>query len=95
MAEGGGNLIFGPTAEGTLITDLLVRQSSWSSDPDISYPNTGWAGYYPGNASMQYLAATMASETLHFGAHDPSRITKELEYDGNDSMCPVEGSVLN
>lgn len=37
---------------------------------------------------MQYLAATIASETLYFGAHAPPRITKELEYaadgDGGD-----------
>lgn len=78
--NGGDATILWPAVEGVLIEDLKHREGNWLNYREIEYPNHGWCGYYPGAASMQFLAYSTRGKTLYFASHDASHATKEIEY---------------
>ena len=78
--NGSDGLLFSPVMEGVLIEDLAQRESSWLSYQPVEYPNSGWCGYYPGNAQMQFMAFVRGENVLYLGAHDAAHTTKEIEF---------------
>jgi hypothetical protein len=80
-AQGGEGRIFWPALEGVVIEDAGARDRSHLAYQPVEYPNSGWCGYYPGCAPMQFLAYYRATGGgLYLATLDPAHSTKEIEY---------------
>ena len=78
-----------PTAEGTLIDDLELRERMKFRYLDTEYPLTGEGGFYPGPCAMQFQAYYDDGNGLYMGCHDRACGPKMLEVrlDGKEKEC--------
>lgn len=75
----GDSRIFRPSMEGALIEDIEMRNNTWLAPKQLEYPSTGWAGYYPGSCSMQFMAYYNKPGGLYLAAHDKEHHLKGME----------------
>ncbi|MBO5667938.1 MAG: hypothetical protein J6S43_02310 [Lentisphaeria bacterium] len=81
-----------PYAEGTLVSDLVLRQNeSYFPCREAAYPLTGVSSFYPGPAAMQFEAVYDDTGCgLYFGVEDNSFAPKTIDFmpDGEHGFYP-------
>jgi len=76
IGNGGGDSIFWPSMEGSIIED---SSNEYLKFVEESY-GTGYCGICPGAATMQYMAFFSDCGNLYYGTHDENCNLKDFEY---------------
>lgn len=80
---GDGGEILLPYNEGTLISDVLLRQQTDFRHWDPEYPSLGCYSLFPNMISSQMMAYLWDDVGLYVGAHDPDRAVKGIDFYGD------------
>ena len=91
VGNGGDLRVFWPAMEGCIVEDASLRDK-WPglNYHPIEYPNKGWEGIYPGPVPMQFMACFDNQKGLYIASHDPSGMTKGIEYHLIDDGVKLE-----
>lgn len=72
-----------PFNEGAIIDSMQMRESSWLTDHNPQYPSMGCYPIFPNMVfaqMMAYLYKASEQHALYFGAHDPMRGVKGIDF---------------
>ena len=82
--HGGGGKILFPYNEGVLVSDTSRRERSYFAHLPLEYPSYGCYATFPNMICSQMLAYLWEDTGLYFGAHDPDRGLKGVDYFDSD-----------
>ena len=85
---GGGKILF-PYNEGVLVSDTSKRERSYFAHLPAAYPSYGCYAMFPNMICSQMLAYLWEDTGLYFGAHDPDRGLKGVDYFDSDNFVEL------
>ncbi len=77
--RGGGSVLF-PYNEGVLVSDYSIRERTSFLHWPLEYPSYGSLAMFPNMVCSQMLAYLFDDAGIYFGAHDPDRGLKGVDY---------------
>lgn len=78
--DGNGGSVLFPYNEGVLVSDYSVRERTSFLHWPLEYPSYGSLAMFPNMGCSQMLAYLFDDAGLYFGAHDPERGLKGVDY---------------
>ena len=85
----GGSMLF-PYNEGTIISDIRLREQTDFRHWDPEYPSLGCYPLFPNMISSQMMAYLWSDAGLYLGAHDPDRAVKGIDFYGDEQGTTME-----